>query len=237
MRVAVLNDVHGNLPALQAALGDVGRASADRIVCGGDVLWGPYQSECLALLREGGAEFLAGNTEREVLQGEGEQNAWCLGRLSEQERAFISAWPSSLELAIDGLGLVFFCHATPRSDTEIITELTPSPALETAIESAAAEVVVVGHTHQQFDLALGRKRLVNAGSVGLPYEGRPGAFWALLGPGVELRRTDYDIERAAVYLRSSGMPGIEDLLGDSLLAPADRDVVSAWFEGRRPAGR
>ena len=115
--VAVLNDIHGNLPALEATLADVDRERLERIVCGGDLLSGPYQSECLALLRERQVEFLVGNADREVLQGEGEQNAWCLDRLSPEEREFVATWPFSVELGIAGLGVVFFCHASPRSDS------------------------------------------------------------------------------------------------------------------------
>jgi putative phosphoesterase len=233
--VAVLNDIHGNLPALKATLADVDRASVELIVCGGDVLWGPYQSECLALLREREVEFLAGNTEREVLEGTGAQNAWCRRKLDRTEREFVASWPFSLELGIDGLGLVFFCHASPRSDTGVITWLTPAPAVGRAIERVAADVIVIGHTHQQFDRTVDGKRVINAGSVGLPYEGRGGAYWALLGPDAELRRSDYDVESAAARLRASGMPEIDGLLEDSLLEPASREEVAAFFE--RQAGR
>lgn len=233
MPVAVLNDIHGNLPALEAVLADVD--PTDTIVCGGDLLWGPYQSECLALLREREARFLTGNTDREVLEDEGELNAWCRERLSDEERAFVASWPATVRLEVDGLGPVLFCHGSPRSDTELLTILTPEDVATEALAQAAERVIVIGHTHHQFDRAIGEKRLVNAGSVGLPYEGRPGAFWALLGPDVELRRTDYDVTRAAEQLRASGMPEIDEVLPDALLSPAPRDEVAAFFE--KQAGR
>lgn len=236
-RIAVLNDVHGNLPALEAVLADIDRepVAVDAIVCGGDVLLGPYQSECLALLAERGARFLAGNCEREVLAGEGEQNAWMAARLSDAERAQVAGWPATVELAVDGLGRVLLCHGTPRSDGEILTFLTPNAVVAEALAGVEAEVVVGGHTHQQFDRRAGGVRFVNAGSVGIPYEGRPGAFWALLGPDVELRATAYDVAAAAARLRATGMPGIDDLLRSSVLEPIRREEAAAEFE--RMAGR
>jgi len=233
--VAVLNDIHGNLPALQATLAEIDGEPVQTLVCGGDVLWGPYQSECLTLLRERGAEFLGGNTDREVLGGDGELNAWCRSRLSDEEREFVSGWPFSIELAIDGVGVALFCHASPRSDTEILTFLTPEPEVRSAVGSVAADAVVVGHVHQQFDRRINGIRVINAGSVGLPYEGRRGAFWTRLGPEVEFRCSDYDVERAAELLRQSGMPGIDELLADSLLDPVAPDEIAAFFE--RQAGR
>jgi putative phosphoesterase len=232
-RVAVLNDVHGNLPALEAVLAELDREPVDAIVCGGDLLWGAYQSECLALLRARDARFLTGNCERQVLGEIDESHAWCAGRLSEVERAFVGRWPATVELEIDGLGRVLFCHGSPRSDEEILTMLTPEAAASEGLAGVTADVVVIGHTHQQFDRPVGAMRLVNAGSVGLPYEGHAGAFWALLGPDVEFRGTIYDLAAAAESLRTSGMPGIEDLLGDSLLEPAPRDEVTAYFEQQR----
>jgi hypothetical protein len=83
-------------------------------------------------------------------------------------------------------------------------------------------VVVCGHTHQQFDLRCGDQRVLNAGSVGMPYEGVAAAFWLLLGPGVELRRTDYDIEAID--------PAHHELLKESLFEPADPDWVTRYFE-------
>lgn len=234
-RVAVLNDVHGNLPALEAVLGELDREPVDAIVCGGDILFGPYQSECLALLQERGALFLTGNCEREVLDGADEKNAWMARQLIERDRQLVCTWPKRVELDVDGLGRVLFCHGSPRSDEELLTFLTPAGALAQALEGVDADVVVTGHTHQQFDLRSGRVRLLNAGSVGLPYEGRAGAFWLLLGPDVAFRGTEYDVAAGVDRLRASGMPGIDDVLPESLLQPVPREVVAAHFE--RLAGR
>jgi putative phosphoesterase len=235
-RVGVINDIHGNLPALEAVLADLDHEEIDALVCGGDVLWGAYQSECLALLRARRTLFLTGNADRGVLEGITEQDAWAARQLTEEERQFVRGWPAKVELEIDELGHVLFCHGSPRSDEEVLTVLTPDAAAAEAMAGVSADVVVIGHTHHQFDRLVGRVRLVNAGSVGLPYEGRAGAYWALLGPDVQLRRTEYDVSAAAKRLRASGMPGIDDLLPDSLLQPAPRDEVAAHFE-RQARGR
>lgn len=234
-RVAVLNDIHGNLPALEAVLSELDREPVDAIVCGGDVLSGPYQAACLALLQERGARFLTGNCERQVLDGGDEKSVWMAGQLTERDRQLVGTWPAHVELDVDGLGRVLFCHGSPRSDEELLTFLTPAAALAEALEGVDADVVVTGHTHQQFDLRSGRVRLLNAGSVGLPYEGRAGAFWLLLGPDVEFRSTEYDVAAGVDRLRQSGMPGIDEMLPESLLQPVPREEVAAYFE--RQAGR
>ena len=235
MRVAALYDVHGNLPALEAVLADLDADPVDELVVGGDVVWGPYPAECLELLSRRGAYFVSGNTERLVLAAHDEQHAWALERLDEEQRRAVAAWPLTLELEIDGLGTVLFCHATPRSDEEIVTRLTPEDVLAEAFADADADVAVCGHVHSRYDRQAGPLRVVNPGSVGLPYEGVPGAFWSVVGPAVELRRTEYDVDAAMARLRAPGLPGTEDLFRSALLEPAAPDDVAAHFE--RVAGR
>ena len=233
MRVAALYDIHGNLPALEAVLDEVGHAGVDVIVAGGDVLWGPFQSECLAALRGVGTQFLAGNCEREVLAAVDDSSRWCREQLTPDELGFVAAWPATLALEVAGLGHVLFCHATPRSDEEILTRLTPDEDVAAALEGVA-DVVVCGHTHVQQDRLVPRApRLVNAGSVGLPYQGEPGAFWALLGPDVELRRTFYDVEAAFDILARSEFPSAADIFDDSLRGAASAESATEFFESKR----
>jgi diadenosine tetraphosphatase ApaH/serine/threonine PP2A family protein phosphatase len=139
-----------------------------------------------------------------------------------------------LSLEVDGLGPTLFCHATPRSDEEIVTRLTPEAPFEEALAGVEERVVVAGHTHVRFDRRVGRTRFVNAGSVGMPYEGEPGAYWALLGPDVEHRRTVYDLDAAAARFRESGFPDA-DAHAETLLRPPDPAGASERFE--RLAGR
>jgi predicted phosphodiesterase len=225
VRVAALYDVHGNLPALEAVLAEVAREAVDAIVCGGDVCAGPMPQECLDALRALDAVFVRGNGDRALA-------AWPSARLAEDDRAFLAGLPLTASLDVDGLGPTLFCHATPRSDEEIVTRLTPDDELAAAHEGIAERVVVAGHVHVQIDRTVGERRYVNAGSVGMPYEGRRGAFWALLGPDVELRRTSYDVEAAVEQLLATGYPDAEQYAG-WLLEPEDPAEVSAYFEGLR----
>ena len=125
--------------------------------------------------------------------------------------------PPLARLEVDGLGPVLFCHGTPRSDEERVTAVTPEPRLARILDGVAAELVVGGHTHRQFDLRAGGRRMLNAGAVGRPYEHGPGAYWLRLGPGAEHRRTVYDTQAAAGAFRALGYPD-----ADGMVAPVDR---------------
>jgi putative phosphoesterase len=207
VRVAALYDVHGNLPALEAVLAEV--AEVDVIVAGGDVVGGPFPGETMERLRAEGdrVHWLRGNVERELVEqpppreggpppGELER---LLAALSVEEVDFLYGLPERVELELPGLGRVLFCHATPQNDLDMVTPLTPDERLRRILDGVSADVVVVGHTHIQEDRRVGGDRWVNAGSVGMAYEDEPGAYWALLGPEVELRRTDYDTGKLAGY--------------------------------------
>ena len=234
MRVAALYDVHGNLPALGAVLAEV---DADTILVGGDAVLGPMPKETLALLRERDAIFIRGNCDREVAApGEGEElwtrrARWVHEQLDEEELAFMRGLPHPLSLEVEGLGEVLFCHGSPRSDEEILTAITPPKRLDPILDGVTQDVVVCGHTHAQFDRLVGDRRLVNAGSVGMAYEGEPGiAAWVLLGPTVELRRTPYDVEATVALVRETGFPDAEELVSEVLLHPPSAEEVTAHFE-------
>ena len=236
MRVAALYDVHGNLPALEAVLADVEREDVDEIVVGGDVLWGPLQAECVARLRGAGASFVGGNCEHDVLQPTSDVAHWCFDRLDDDTRSFVRSWPRTIERELDSLGRVVFCHATPRDVEEIVTVLTPDNVVHEALSEVDADAVVSGHTHVRLDRSVaGVPRLLNPGSVGLPYEGAMGAFWALLDGGVEPRRTDYDVEAALELLAATGFPAFDDVFPKALRGLVSAESASAEFERRRGA--
>jgi len=236
MRVAALYDVHGNLSALEAVLADSRCAETDAIVCGGDLVAGPMPAACLDLLLSLGdrVRFLRGNGDREVVAGDGPAGAWCAARLGEKRLDAVRAWPSLQELHVTGLGAVQFCHATPRSDEEIVTQLTPAAELEEPFERSPG-IVVVGHTHVQFDRRVGDRRIVNAGSVGAPYEERAGAYWLLLGPRVELVHSEYDTEAALADLVATGYPAAAEWLGPALRCEIAPGEAARLFEERRGA--
>jgi predicted phosphodiesterase len=234
VRVAALYDVHGNLPALEAVLADPRLARADVVVCGGDLVAGPMPASCFDRLSALGTRvrFVRGNGDREVVERSDDHGgSWCAAALGPKRLAAVAGWPLTVELDIAGGAT--FCHATPRSDAEIVTRLTPDDQLEAALATAAFDLIVCGHTHIQVDRRLaGGRRLVNAGSVGRPYEGGQGAFWAMLGDDVELLRTDYDVEEAAAAIRASGYPDADDHAAQ-LLDPPSADEASAYFESLR----
>jgi putative phosphoesterase len=237
MRVAALYDVHGNLPALEAALADVDEERVDLLLCGGDLLLGPQPSECLEELRGRDATFIRGNCDRDVASGAGsgdpwgDRIRWTKSRLSDDELEFVRGWPELFSAEIDGLGQVLFCHGSPRSDEEIITAITPPKRLDPMLDGVRERVVVCGHTHVQFDRKVGDRRLINAGSVGLPYEGEAGiACWALLGREVELRSAHYDVGLAVDALRASGYPDDDGAVRGFLLEPSTADEATAHFE-------
>ena len=236
MRVAALCDVHGNLPALEAVLADIEREDVDAIVVGGDTVSGPSPVGVFDLLTAAAARIVRGNADRLVLErDDAHLGAWCADRLGPERLDAVARWPLTLELDIDGLGHTLVCHATPHSDDPIYTRLTPDAEVVRLLGPVAADVVVCGHTHIQVDRRLSNGlRLVNPGSVGLPYEGRRGAFWALLGPDVEFRRTEYDVDAAVEAMRALGSPTPEQLI-EYLVDPLDPEVATAEFEKLRGA--
>ncbi|HET8537564.1 MAG TPA: metallophosphoesterase family protein [Solirubrobacteraceae bacterium] len=213
MRVAALYDIHGNLPALEAVLADV---EADVVVVGGDVAPGPQVAECFARLDalEVPVRWVRGNGDREELGPE-----------------LLERFEETVEL--EG---VLFCHGSPRSDEEMITLITSAERLRPMLEDVAAHVVVCGHTHHQFDRRVSGKRVVNAGSVGLPYQGDAAAFWLALDDGrIQLRRTAYDVAPAVELFRA--MPELAESVQASLVEPISAQAIAEHFEQRATTQR
>jgi len=244
MQVAVLNDIHGNVPALEAVLADVEAAGADLIVLGGDIASGPMPAETLDLLLRLGERVVAlhGNADREQvrlfdggLPDPGvppewrEAVTWAGQRLARRHRDYLAGLPPTLTYRVDGVGEVLFCHATPRNDLEIFTAASPDERVLPMLAGVRSDLVVCGHTHMQFDRRVGEVRVVNAGSVGMPY-GDPGAYWLRLGPDVDLRRTAYDLDAAAARIRATDYPAAEDFASNNVLRPASAAEATAIFE-------
>jgi putative phosphoesterase len=242
MRVAAIYDVHGNLPALEAVLQEIRATGADLIVVGGDVLPGPMPLETLDRLLdlETPVQFISGNGEAAVLaQLAGAESStlpeqareavrWNAHQLRREQVQVIAAWPATLRIEIGDLGEVLFCHATPRNDTEIFTRLTPEERLLPVFDGLNVSLVVCGHTHMQFDRSVGKIRVVNAGSVGMPF-GPAGADWLLLGPDVELRHTSYDLARAAERIRKTNCPQAQDFAARNILQPPSVEETLRLF--------
>jgi predicted phosphodiesterase len=239
MRVAVLADVHGNLPALEAVLLEVDRADVDRIVLPGDIALGPMPGETLDLLSSLGNRVLwvHGNCEREVVsaydgavvQGPNGASATdCASLLERRQRDLIDGLPMRVVLEVDGLGPTLFCHATPRRDDEFLLVDSPVAAWNAALTGVEERVVVCGHTHMPFDRLVDGRRVVNPGSVGMAY-GPSGAYWAVLGPHVELRRTAYDVAAAAARIAASRHPHGAKWAREQVLEPPGDAEALEYF--------
>ncbi|MBC7788351.1 MAG: metallophosphoesterase family protein [Anaerolineae bacterium] len=242
MPIAALYDIHGNLPALEAVLQDISRTDADQIVVGGDVVPGPMPRETIRYLLnlDIPVHFISGNGDREILawmrgtesdtipEQYREVMRWVAQQLQPEHEVVLASWLKTLRLDIPGLGEVLFCHATPRSDTEIFTRLTSEDRLVPVFGELDVRVVVCGHTHMQFDRMIQGIRVVNAGSVGMPF-GEPGAYWLLLGPDVQLRHTTFDLEKAAERIRDTKYPQSQDFATRNVLQPpAETDMLASF---------
>ena len=251
MKIAALYDIHGNLPALESVVVEVRKEAPDLVMVGGDVVPGPFVGETLELLAglEYPTRFILGNGEAAALavrEGGGSGMfpeavrpvmEWTSAQLSEGQAEGISGW-SDTTTAETGDRRILFCHATPRGNNEIFTSLTPSGALEPVFGGVEADVVVCGHTHFHFRIQVGSVEVVNAGSVGMPFDA-PGAYWLLIDEGdIRFRRTDYDLEAAAARIRETPYPQAEAFAGGNVLRPPARDVMEQRLEqaslGRMP---
>jgi predicted phosphodiesterase len=236
--VAALYDVHGNPAALDAVLAEAGDA---RLVFGGDLAAGPVPAETLDRIMELDALVLRGNADRELLgeNTEGLLDEWVRAQLEDRHREYIAGLPETVELDVDGLGRVLFCHGSPRSDEEMILRTTPEEWLREMLSGVEADVVVCGHTHMQFDRVVDGIRVVNAGSVGLAY-GAPGAHWLALGPDVEHRQTSYDNDSFADRVAASDWPKAARFAEENLRNhPSEQEALEFFEEiaGRQWAER
>ena len=245
MRVAALADVHGNAPALAAVLEEIEREAPDLIVFCGDLTWGSLPQETLTLVQSLGipTRFIRGNADRAVVElacGDVAESTarerWILGEHGDDERAFLAGFDLTVSVDVDALGATCFCHGSPRSDEECVTPATPAERVHDFMAGRDERTVVTAHVHLQYDRSVDGIRLVGPGSVGLPYEGASGcAYWALLGPDVQLRRTAYDVEAAVALMRATDDPSVEQIV-ELMLAPPSREEVVEHAESHVYAG-
>jgi putative phosphoesterase len=223
VKVAALYDVHGMPHAFEATLRDAAAVEPDVVLFGGDLIAGPFPRRCLKLARSlPHARFIRGNCERVPSE-------WDRTQLDADDLQWLEELP--LTVSLDG---VLYCHATPTDDTPITTELTPEDVLRETFGGVEEKVVVLGHTHHQFDRRAGDVRVVNAGSVGMPYEDDVAAYWMLVEDGQpSFRRTPFDVSRAAADIRVSGWPGAGEFVAENLVVAPSRAEAVETFESRR----
>lgn len=250
-RVAVLSDVHGVLPALEAVLAEPEVREAERVVLAGDLAAGPMPVETLDLLAGLGdrAVWVRGNADRELVEYRRGLTddipdpiaPWAARRLRDDQVELLEALPTSACLEVSGLGGVVFCHATPRDDVEMVLVDSRTGRWAEVLAGVGPETaaVVCGHTHVPYVRLNHGRLVVNPGSVGMPY-GRPGAHWAMLGPGdaVTLRRTRYDADEACARIAArSGYPDAAAWADEYVRARnSAEDALTAFgpADGREP---
>ena len=215
-------------------LEDAASYRPELVVFGGDVASGLLPVETIELLMTlDGVRFVRGNADRMLVEmfdgerkAEGLADEWVVEQLSRAHRDFLDAFET--KVVVDG---TLYCHATPHDDEPIFTRQSLDERVRRLIGDVEQELVVCGHTHMQFDRTVYGVRVVNAGSVGMPY-GTTEACWALVEDGeVDLRRTWYDLEEAAERLRASGHSQANQLVAENVLTTPSEEEAIAFFEG------
>lgn len=232
MKIAILADIHGNLPAFQAVLAEIDKHQPDKILCGGDVITkGPHPAECLALLRSRSIQAIIGNTDVRALKQSGAMESWNYDRLTADAIAYLRALPTMIRITPpngrspeDDLLLV---HSTPR-DVDDILVLEPHPikqagtfgaatAEDEAIDMLAGEranLIVYGHIHYISHGSVAGQPVSSIGAVGFPFDGDTRAAYGLAewdGDNWQLEhfRVDYDRQRVQQDVLDSDMPNKE----------------------------
>ena len=202
--VAVLSDIHGVLPVLEAVLAEPDVQSADLVVVTGDHAAGPMPVETLDAVAALGERcvLVRGNADRELVEvarggsSEHAESVWAGAQLRTDQVGLLAGLPHPVTLTVDGFGPVVFCHGSPRDDDDVVLVDTRLERWAEVFADLPAEVqtVVCGHTHMPVARLVDRRLVLNPGSVGMPY-GRAGGAWALLRGGqVSLRHTPVDVD-------------------------------------------
>jgi predicted phosphodiesterase len=218
-RIAVISDVHGNVPAFKACLADVANADVEGVAILGDLTWGPQPLEVLALVDALTVPVwgVRGNAERAIIDmASGERpferpgDSWLIETHGPDGVAALREFSPSVSVSVGSIGRIRFCHGSPRSDIELLTPATSAAQITEVTSGVPERTFAHGHTHLQYQRVVAERTVFGPGSVGLPYgtNGKPGARWALVDDAIELRVSDYDIEDAIDVARSVGYPGI-----------------------------
>jgi len=241
MKIALVGDIHANLPAFEAVLSHARQQSAAAIWNVGDIIgYGAFPNQVIELLREVRAISIVGNYDIKVLNFPDKKSKWRKSKRSEKYTAFrwahkqlsasnrqyLSKLPQELRLNIAGRQFLL-THGSPVSNVEPLTAGTPEERLEQLSRIARAEVVICGHSHQPFARQVGGVLFINTGSVGRQGDGDPRACYAILelaegSFAVQHYRVEYDMERAAAAIRLAGLP---EVFAQMLLRGYDLDAV------------
>jgi putative phosphoesterase len=226
--VGVITDIHGNLPALQAALGRIEELGIERVFCGGDLVgYGPHPNEVCALISERELPTIYGNYDHAIARDLedcgcayvtphdrelGQRSVdWTLLHTDQRSKDFMRELPFDLHFPVGDLG-VHLVHGSPRKVNEYLFEDKPARLYERFAAAESDSVLVFGHTHKPWVREYGGVLFVNCGSVGKPKDGDPRAAFAVLRAAAgsvdaTIERVAYDAEAVAVEVRETGLPG------------------------------
>jgi putative phosphoesterase len=227
-RVAVITDIHANLPALLAALQRIDELEIPTVYCGGDLVgYGPHPNQVCALIEERGIPTIYGNYDYAIARDLedcgcayvtphdreiGQRSVdWTLAHTDQPAKDFMRGLPFDLRFALGGAE-VHLVHGSPRKVNEYLFEDKPARLFERLASAEDADVLAFGHTHKPWMREYGGVRFVNCGSVGKPKDGDPrGAFAVLDGTSgeveVSIERVEYDADAVAAEVRDAGLPG------------------------------
>jgi putative phosphoesterase len=227
-RVAVITDIHGNLPALEAALTRVDEIAPDAVYCGGDLVgYGPWPNEVCRAIEERGMPTIYGNYDYAIARDEedcgcayvtehdrelGQRSVdWTLAHTDQPAKDYMRELPFDLRFELGGKR-IRLVHGSPRKVNEYLFEDKPARTFERIAAGSDCDVLVFGHTHKPWIHAYGGVLFVNCGSVGKPKDGDPRGGFAVLEAteaGVEgrLERFEYDAELASREVAAAGLPG------------------------------
>lgn len=218
MKIAAIYDIHGNFRALEAVLQAIEKEKVDKVIVGGDIAWGPQPKQVVERLyaKKDEYHFVMGNSDREIYEQyklppqaihtmAEEVNQWCIEQLSDEQLEWLGSFRFS-HVEED----VLFVHGSPRSDVEAIRIDTPAKEIEKMISNTKQSTIVCGHTHIQFKRMIASKNIINTGSVGLQSRSRGACWLCINSKEIELRMTEYDVERAAEELLQENAPYKEE---------------------------
>lgn len=231
MLIAFLSDVHGNMPALRAAVASATACGAERIVCSGDMTgYGPFPDDVCNFLQDRQIPALIGNYDRKVLAVGTDLKSvprkskkrkillWTVRHLSHQALAYLSALPDQIEMQLCSGHQLIVVHGSPLSPDDVIYPSITRPVLASKLGNLKPDLLVCGHTHIPFVRRIGGALVVNCGSAGQPVDGDPRPSFALVSaeegalPRGRIIRFDYERQQTIAALAKSSLP--KDLRSD-----------------------
>jgi putative phosphoesterase len=255
MIIALISDIHGNLPALRAVLKDADAAGADQIWCLGDVVgYVPFPNECIGLIRKKASESIVGNYDRKVIDFKRKKGEWKTSKkppkfdafewnsrqISPQSRKYLQSLPQNVRLKI-GKFKILLTHGSPQSINETVFPEIPQERLVELSKIADADIIVAGHTHRFMNRKVGDQWFINPGSVGMPAKGDLRASYALLEISqdkikVTERKVQYDVSEVIKGFQEANLSGaLKRMVKLEYGIDLKNDHISSSTAGKTPA--